>query len=546
MAQIFNRKTASDEVAIDSCPVIDGYENANPVVLIAANKAFELENRITILDAINYCRPGIIRQVNNALAIVSGGYFVGGIYLLTDGSFLYTYNAITKTLANVAAVPFVPGLGNPAIRSVPGGGSSGGINVMFFNQGGGLYYWDGTNLITVSMPVASPNMSFPVWQNNGLMCARTGTADISVADTGTVPPNFGPGNNDITVRVTLDSDGADSINGMASFASNILLAGKRGRIYAIVTDRSVVVANWSRAPVSTSIGIAEHETMKMVGNSMFFLSESGNGVYSIDYAGGTSIPIISGLKSADIKPDIERINWNAINTARAITWQGHYLLAVPVDGSAVPNCILVYSAIRDSWQGIWVGKNGDGTPAKWRHFALNPSALAGSELLVAFDNGDIGLQTKAVTKLFNDIDITGTPIPIASHVFSRGFHWDEIPMTPSASGQPYNVRFINQVQPYSCRLRFSKSIAPVDVDLSTESSYISLWRQGLSTTTKKLQLPHALPWNLDTAGDKYQQFNIQDACESCTEVQVKISGVGDWRLHKIDVTAYVDRTATNT
>src|SRR6266478_1663155 len=133
MAQTFNRKTQADEVAIDSCPVISGYENANPVILIAVDKAFELENRLTVLDAINYCRPGIIRQINNSLPIVSGGYFVGGVYVLTDGSFLYSYNAITKTLTNIGTVPFVPGLGNPAIRSCQGGGSSGGINVMFFN-----------------------------------------------------------------------------------------------------------------------------------------------------------------------------------------------------------------------------------------------------------------------------------------------------------------------------------------------------------------------------------------------------------------------------
>lgn len=546
---VFHNKTIAGEVAIDSCPIINGVENANPAILIAQTRAQEMTNRLAIIDSRNRCRPGITRQINSANPMVGGGYYNGGLYLFTDGVNLYTYNNVTKTLTQVfASVPFVAGPGSANINGCQGGGSSGSVPVFFFNQGAGLYYWDGTNWNTVSMPTASPNMSFPVWQANRLMAARTGTNDVSVADIGTVPPNFGPGNNDLTVRVTLDSEGSDSINGMAGFQANILIAAKRAKIYAIVTDDTISVANWSKQPVSKTIGVAEHNTMAMAGNNLLFLSESGNGVYAIALQPGTSIPGISAKTSDRITPDIQRINWAAVSTARAVNWQDLYLLAVPLDGATTPNALLVYSVSLDEWQGIWTATN-DVTglsSAIWRMFAYNPSASAGSELLIGFQNGDIGMQTKPITAQYFDMTVGAAQIPINSSVLSRGFHWDGTIIPPTEGGQPYNTQFLNKVQPYNARLRFSQSNAPINVDVLTDQSTNIGFKQNLKTSVKNLQLPHNLPWNLDSEGDAYQSINIQAPTQSCTEVQLNLYGTGDWRLHKMDVTAFIDRTATNT
>jgi hypothetical protein len=540
------RKATADEYAIDSCPIINGYENANPPPLIAQTRAQVMQNRIGTIDSRNRCRPGINRQVNGT-PFIFGAFYKSGVYLFTDGATLYTYNSTSKVLASVfASMPFTSGLAAPTINGVQGGGTSGSAPVMFFNQGAGMYWWDGTNWNTASMPAASPNMSFPTWTTGRLITCRTGTSDLVVSDIGTIPLNWGPGNNDITVRVTLDSDGSDSINGIAAFQAGLVIAAKRGRIYAVIADPTIAVASWSKQRISGTIGVAEHNTMKDAGNQLLFLSESGQGVYAIALQPGTSIPGISQKVSDRITPDIQRINWAAVSTARAIVWQDLYILAVPVDGATSPNMLLVYSVSLDEWQGLWTANNNDTTGAIWRALAYNPSASGGSELLYAFANGDIGLQTKPLANgQYYDLWTDGTTqIPINWLLLTRGFHWDGTIVPPTGGGEPYNTIFWNLVQPYAVRMRFSQSKTPCNISLFSDSNRIDPFRQNVATTTRVLQLPHNLPWNLDVTGDRYRSANVQSIGQ-CTELQVQLSGSGDCRIHKIDAAAFVSGPPTN-
>jgi hypothetical protein len=504
-------------------------------------------NRLAVIDNRNRARPGITRQINAAaVPIVVASYFGGGLYLLSDGTNLWSYSTLTKVLTLLTTgLPFVAGAGSAPINSCPGG-NPGTNAALFLNQGAGLYYWDGTNLNTVSMPTASPNMSYPIWFSNRLVTARTGTNDVVFGDLGAIPPNFGPGNNDLSVRVTLDAEGSDAINGLMGFQVGVVLAAKKGKIYAIYADPTATVANFHKQIVSSVVGVAEHNTMRQIGNDALMLSESANGVFRLSTLQGTDNVGVTDKLSARIQPDINRINWNVIYTSRAIVWQDLYILAVPLDGSTVPNALLVYSVPLDEWQGIWTGTNQDGSTAVWRALFANPSAPGGSELLYAFQNGDVGLQTKPQSGLFNDVAIDGvTPIPIVSSILSRGFHWDSTIVPPSAGGQPYNTKFLNQVQPYNVRLRFSQSVAPVTVDVITDTNETDGVLLNLSTTTKVLQLPHDLPWNLDTTGDQYASFNVQGVAGECNELQVRLTGTGDWRLHKMDATAFISKPKDN-
>jgi hypothetical protein len=544
----FNRKAPGEDYAIDSCPVIIGYENANPPSLISQNRANAMINRIATIDARNRCRPGIIRQVIAANPLIFGGFYQNNQYLFTDGTTLYGYNSGTQVLTSLfGSLPFTSGLAAPTINGCQGGGSAGGLPVFFFNQGAGIYWWDGTAWNTASMPVASPNMSFPVWTTNRLVTARTGTNDLVFSDIGTIPLNWGPLNNDLSVRVTLDTDGKDSITGIAAYQAGVLIAGKRGKLYAVYDQPTNSVANFGVQVISTSIGVAEHNTMAMGSNALFFLSETGQGVYSIGLQPGTSIVGVGSKVSDRITPDIQRINWSAINTARAIVWYDLYILAVPLDGASQPNCLLVYSIALDEWQGLWTGTDQFSNPAFWRVLCQNPSNTTGSELLYAFADGRIGLQTQplASNAQYFDLSTDGhTQIPITSSILTRGFHWDSTVIPPSQAEQPFNVKFLNQCQPYNIRMRFNQSSAPVDLDLISDLNTITDYRQNLSTTTKKLQLPHDLPWNLDTLGDQYQSINVQPI-QPCFELQASIDGTGDWRLQSIDATAQIDRPLTN-
>lgn len=543
-----HKRSPADEPAIDSCPIITGYENANPPSLIAQTRAQTLQNRIATIDSRNRCRPGITRQTNNAQPFIAGGFYFNNQYLFTDGANLWGYNSTTKILTLLfSSLPFTSGLLAPTINVVQGGASSGAQPVFFMNQGAGMYWWDGTNFNTASMPVASPNMSFPIWAANRLISARTGTNDLVVSDIGAIPLNWGPGNNDTSVRVTLDSDGKDSINGIAAFQAGIIIAAKRARIYAVYADDTISVGSWNKQTVDGSKGVAEHNTMALAGNLLLFLSESGNGVYAIALQQGTSIAGISQRVSDRITPDIQRINWSAISTARAIIWYGLYILAVPVDTATQPNMLLVYSIDLDEWQGLWVAKDTPGGAASiWRVLAYNPSAAAGSELLYAFANGDIGLQTRPLPNgQYFDLKTDGvTQIPIASLMTTRGFHWDSTVIPPSQAGQPFNTLFLNQMAPYNMRFRFNQSTAPVNIDLLSDQSTLLNYRQNLPTTTKTQNLPQNLPWTLSVTGDRYQSINVQPI-GVCTELQANISGTGDWRIQRIDASAMIDRPQTN-
>ena len=89
MAQLSGKGMAKD-VAVDSCPIINGVENANPPTEIAQTRTQSSINRLAVIDNRNRSRPQIRRQKNTgANPIVIATYFGGGIYLISDGDKLW-------------------------------------------------------------------------------------------------------------------------------------------------------------------------------------------------------------------------------------------------------------------------------------------------------------------------------------------------------------------------------------------------------------------------------------------------------------------------
>jgi hypothetical protein len=558
----FKRRGASQEVAIDTAPVIIGVDSANPPNLVAAQRASYMLNRLATVDAINRVRPGITRKLNigNTQPILSAAYYTAGQYLITDGQNLWGYVSATNTLTLLkSTLPFTTGVTAPPLYMQPGGTGNAG-NIMVMNQGGGIFHWDGTNFNAASMPLQSPTMGVPIWGSNRLITAETGVNNaaptpqpsannVILADIGTVPFNWGPLNNSSSVTVTLDQEGSDSVIGLALYQLLNVIAFKRGKIYVIGINPSATVADFPLQNISTVIGCCNHKTIQQVGNDVYFLSESGNGVYSINTLQGTSNLGISTKISARIQPDINNINFSAIGVAFAITWQDLYLLFVPINGSTQVNAVYVWSPVLQEWQGIWNFATPSGAADTIIAAAYNPSAATGSELLYVMGNGDIALHTRPLDAQYWDIAVGGTMFQIISQILTRGFHWDGVLIPPSQAEEPYNIppdpSFINQVEPYNMRFRFNDSTAPVQLDILTDLQTTLSFNPSLSTTTKKLQLPHNLPWNLDYEGDAYQPVNIQGPAGVCNEVQAQLTGTGDWRLQKIDATAFVSRPLDN-
>src|SRR6266446_134905 len=531
------------EPAVRSSPVIVAVNNGIPGNLIQDTECQQQYNRLASVDGLNRCRPGIKNVVNTGanpvLKIIFNDNTLGN-YILTDGTNLWRWNTQSSTLTLLfSSVPF-----NPALGPINACCSN---SVVFFNQGAGLFYWDGVNWNTVSMPIQSPLASYPIWASQRLIYAATGTNNIVFGDLdSSAPPNFGPSNNSTTVTVKLDNDNRDPITGMCPYgiSAGTLLVGQKSKLWAIFNDPTLSVANFAKQRISGVIGVAEHNTMKHLGNDVIFLSETGNGIFKASTLVGTNNVGLSGKLSQPISADIERINWSAVNTARAEVWQDLYILSVPIDGSATPNAVFVYSNALNQWQGIWTGATVLSAPISSPALSIysmsvNPTSVAsagltaGAELIYGLSNGNLAIQTKPRDALFNDIAVGGGVVQIPSAILTKAFS----PAPISAQWSEASATTFNRISPYAVRFRFPNSSSPVNLDIISDTGTVANFRTGIATNNNLLQLPHDLPWDLDSQGDRYQTIDIQDI-GVCQQVAFNISGVGDWRLQSIDFAAF--------
>jgi hypothetical protein len=532
------------ELVTAQSPILAAVKNNIPGGMIQDIECQQFYNRLAAIDGINRTRPGIKNLVNTGANPILKVLFKDNSadnYLVTDGTKLWNWNTVSSTLTlRSSGLPFSSALG-------PLNGCCANA-VAFLNQGAGLFYWDGTNFVTVSMPVQSPLASFPIWASQRLIYAATGTNNIVFGDLdSSQPPNFGPSNNSTTVTVKLNNDLRDAVTGICQYgiSAGTTLVGQKSKLWAIFSDPTLSVANFSKQIVSNVIGVAEHNTFKQLGNDALFLSETGNGVFAVSSLVGSNNIGLSGKKSLAISPDIERINWAAVNTARAVVWQDLYILSVPLDGSSTPNAMFIYSAAMDAWQGIWTGATNLTAPLSSPALTItsmdiNPTQVAangltaGSELIYGLSNGNLALQTKPRDAIYNDLAIGGASVPIQSSILSKSYS----PLAKASSYMEAAGTTFNQISPYVARFRFPSSTAPVNLDLVSDVGTLSGYRTGLVTNSKLLQLPHNLPWNLDTRGDKYQSVNVQDV-SVCQELALQLSGSGDWRMRSIEFGAFV-------
>jgi hypothetical protein len=539
------KNPGAQELVTAQSPILSSVKNNIPGGMIQDIECQQFYNRLAAIDGLNRCRPGIKNLINTGANPVLKVIYKDNTldkYLVTDGTILWRWDTVAGSLGVAASgLPFSSALG-------PLNGCCANA-VTFFNQGAGLYYFGSdANFHTVSMPVQSPLASFPIWASQRLIYAATGTNNVVFGDLdSSEPPNFGPSNNSTTVTVKLNNDLRDAISGLCQYgiSAGTTLVGQKSKLWAIFSDPTLTVANFSKQLVSGVIGVAEHNTFKQLGNDVFFLSESGNGVFKASSLVGSNNIGLSGKVSLAISPDIERINWAAVNTARAVVWQDLYILSVPLDGSSTPNAMFIYSAAMDAWQGIWTGATVLTAPLSSPALTItsmdvNPTQVAthgmsaGTELIYGLSNGNLALQTKPRDAVYNDLAIGGASVPIQSSILSKSYS----PLAKASSYTEAAGTTFNQISPYVARFRFPSSTAPINLDLVSDVGTLSGYRTNLVTNSKLLQLPHNLPWNLDSRGDKYQSVNVQDV-SVCQELALQLSGSGDWRVRSIEFGAFV-------
>jgi hypothetical protein len=197
------------------------------------------------------------------------------------------------------------------------------------------------------------------------------------------------------------------------------------------------------------------------------------------------------------------------------------MLAVPLDGVTYNNFMLIYSVSIGTWQGLWCFDIAgvDTAPRDFARDRTNPNETL---LLMGTTDGMISQMTYPVDRHYYDQNIDGSRVEIDSSLLSRAFTFSED---------------INQIQPHSARFQFLESDDPVDITVWADRT-IELLKTDTQTNNYRLSLTiPGFPFDLDKEGYYNLPLSLM-GLGICSEMQVELSGTGNWTIYQIKVTAF--------
>jgi len=98
-------------------------------------------------------------------------------------------------------------------------------------------------------------------------------------------------------------------------------------------------------------GAVAHDAIVQMGPDVWFLSEGG--VYSLAQTDSAQLQSGARAISAPVEHVMRRVNWAAVRGAQAISHDGRFFLALPVDGATWNNALLVFDQQSGQWWGQW-------------------------------------------------------------------------------------------------------------------------------------------------------------------------------------------------
>ena len=397
--------------------------------------------------------------------------------------------------------------------------------MLYFSNGGSLYKYDpnaasgagafGQNIIP------SPYLTalYPIWANGRLIYVWKNTLVISDI----LNPEAW---NTTTQTLKLDPVESDFISGLCLWQNQAIAVFRNGSTWIIETGPGLMVVNWEINRASATVGCCCCGTIVQCGTDVYFLSETGRGVYALSQmpmvtTSGQSQGVVWQPISAPIKRYIDRINWAAVACARATYWNDLYLLSVPLDNSSVNNFILIYSVSLSTWQGIWC-LDMSGTDIAPRDFARDRTNINQTYLAIGTIDGMISQFSYPIDRRYYDQDINGVQHPVESSLMSRGFTFGED---------------VNQIQPHGALLQFIESSEDVDITIWMDR-LIEGPTRTINTNTFLLSLPiPSFPFDLDGEGYKNQSLSLL-GLGLCSELQLELQGDGNWTLYQLKTTAF--------
>jgi hypothetical protein len=306
---------------------------------------------------------------------------------------------------------------------------------------------------------------------------------------------------------------------------------RNGSTWIVETGPNLDVPDWEVNKASSTVGCCCHGTIVQCGVDVFFLSETGRGVYALSQMPTSNQLGVWTPISIPVKADIDRINWSAVKCARATYWNDLYMLSVPLDKSTFNNYILIYSVTLNTWQGTWCMDIG-GVDHAFRDSARDRTNPDETILLCGNIDGRVAQQTYPTERRYYDTDINGVQTPIESTLVTRSFTFNtDVQQQYTGQGG------MNKIQPHSARVQFLESEEDVTITAICDRANEPLIVTS-PTSGSLLTLPiYQLPFDLDVLGYFWAPISLM-SIGVCGELQLEIEGDGNWTVFQIKASAW--------
>jgi hypothetical protein len=554
---------------MDMQPSLLGVVNLLPPSLLQPTDMFDAQNRLSQNDGINRPRPG--KDLVQALPISinrCNGFrhfhdqeFILGVTNVSNQSKWYSFTGVSSGPPYAGTFTALTTGSPPNFTTTANLYSTVGLSNYFVCANGLVYQYNDTTWTQVNVGAITQNFNYPMWFSNRLFVVSQNAGSKNTIYGSVILPNFSLSNqwDTVNLAIQLDESVNDQVVALFPYLNFTFLAFKTNSIYQIgVYPPSMVgqtgLPSFAASPITKlagSIGCCEQNTVAAVGNDVYFLSESGRGVYSINSLAQISQYLTSGLLSTSeaqvfeaaisrpVQKYIDRINWSAISRSHAAAWDDLYVLSVPIDGSTVCNALLVYCVGTKKWQGIWNSYPDDA-------FAVQRIGSAMTDLYFVGTDSNLYRQWHAADKVWYDTNAGNTSIPVLfnSSLSSRGFKWGQ----NNYLVQPFNflLDFVDTPIPQGSQSTITPLLngLPVTVGFIKDNSNTIPFVDQLLVGTGVNFLPLAgLPFNLDDER-LFKSVSARKA-GTCEELQVTLSGAGPWCIYRISGSAWISRQVTN-
>lgn len=500
-----------DEVLTDGSVPIAGVNNALPPSAIGPTMAEDAFNRLAEPDSVNRPRPGLIQRIKTPVSFDSIHHVGNGKFLWNDASNWFIYDSRSRVNSVAAGGP-VYAHGDQIYSALCD-------QVLYFSRGGSLSKYTPATGVFASVVTPAPFNAvckYPLWGFARLIVCMANNLYVS----NILSPEVW---NPVLQSVTLDPIASDEITGLVVWQRQTLAVFRNGSTWIIETGPNLDVVNWEINRASATVGCCSHGTIVQCGIDVFFLSETGRGVYALSQVPTSDQLGVWQPISQPIKRYIDRINWAYVDFARATYWKDLYILSVPIDDSTFNNAIFAYSVTMNAWQGVWTFDfDQDGVGYGFRDSARDRTNVNATLLLYGTIDGFISEQSYPTDRQYWELDLNSVPIPMNSSLTSRAFTFSET---------------VNQIQPHSAKIQFLESVDPVDVCVILDRT-IELQDVNTPTGELGLSLPiPGFPFNLTKEG--YFTFPMSLMGSGlCSEIQIELEGPGNWSLYQMKLTAF--------